>query len=107
MKKTVFSKLILIALVLIYLIVFKDFPYFNLVLQAKVIGGLTFVLAVFLFSIPAELLLKTGVVLLLPTLFLTLRHQSSLAELIGELIYLLLILGFIQKFNDFRRLVYP
>jgi len=104
-EKILSPKLILIALVLIYLIIFRDFPYFNLVLQTKVIAGFIFALMIFLFSIKAELLLKIAVFLLLLSLLLILTHHFTLEELMGELIYFLLILAFIKKFNDFRRLV--
>jgi len=105
MTKGIFPKLFLIALALLYLIVFKNVPYFNLILQTKVIIGLIFVLITFLFSVKAETLFRAALFLLLPAFLLLLWQKNSPAKLIGELIYLLLILAFIKKFNDFRKLV--
>lgn len=99
------SKIILISLLVLYLIVFRNFPYFNLVLQAKVIAGLIFFIINIIFPVKAESLLKSAIILLIASLFLIMLHKPYWAELIGELIYLLLILVFFKKLNDFRKLV--
>ena len=92
-------------LVLIFLLIIKEYPYFNLIFNDQVIAIIIFILVVLFFSIKAEVLFKLAIFLLLPSLILTLLNFSTASEAIGELIYFLLFLGFIKKLNDISRLV--
>lgn len=104
-RSNLFFRIILIAFILIYLIVFRSFPYFNLIFQTKVIIGLIFTLVVFIFPISGQFLITLAIFLLFPALVLLLTGRGYLADLLGEVIYFLIIFGFVKKLNDFRRLV--
>ncbi|PIU02062.1 hypothetical protein COT66_02210 [Candidatus Shapirobacteria bacterium CG09_land_8_20_14_0_10_49_15] len=99
-KQTAFSKMILIGLVLIYLIAFKNFPYFNLILQAKVIAGVIFLLAVCLFSVSTRVMIAGCLLLLVFTGSLVLMGKESLAQTVGDMIYFLLLVGVIKKIKS-------
>lgn len=103
MKPTTFSKLILIGLALIYLIVFKDFPYFNLILETKIIAGMVLLLAIFLFPVEARLLVTGGLLMLVVAGGLILIGKENWAQPLGDIIYILMIVSVIKQISHERK----
>lgn len=101
-KDNLWKRFLIAGLVFLYL---KDLPYFNVLLQGKIVAGLVFVAMIFMLSVKAVWLFKSALALLAIAGILTLANKIGVAELAGEAIYILMVLGLIQKLNDFRRLV--
>lgn len=91
-------RLIFLLIILIFLGLFSTLPYFNIVINT---GNMILALLIFVilsFKLPSEIIFFVSLILLLISILLLLISQNLSAEQLGNDVFFLLLLGFIQRF---------
>lgn len=86
-------RLIAFLAIIVFLIFLSFAPYFNLILTKTFLAFLVFSVASFIFNIESSKLIFLGILLLLPAFLFYFFEEFNTAEMIGNFIYGIFLLG--------------
>ncbi|QQG47086.1 MAG: hypothetical protein HY044_03010 [Candidatus Woesebacteria bacterium] len=98
-RKRVKIILSLIAIAIIYL--FSILPYFNILISKEMVYLIITIIVILIFGLKSQTIFKITVLLLFLTFFLVFIKRDYLAELVGDVVFVLFALGiFMQIFKN-------
>lgn len=97
-------QLIIFSLILIIVLLLKEVPYANLLLGNEYAYFLIWIILIVLFKAPVKISLYAALVLFVLSLVFLSANMASMVHSLGNLIFLLLILGLAgELFSNIRK----
>ncbi|MDO8621209.1 MAG: hypothetical protein Q7R31_02920 [Candidatus Levybacteria bacterium] len=97
------GRLLFLMIILLTLTVFANLPYFNILLTISNIIWIMILVSLFIFRIRMKNLLLIAIILIGTALISVLADNREVAEILGNSIYLILIIVFTSNFVEYLK----